>query len=122
MTQVLSSQMRLRVALAVVLAVSFSLPTCAQSPEKPLDRALTEFFDADNLERRVSATKSILALDSDFETLRSKLRSGRIYTENAPTGRFEKAGTDCGTVTWFWFRMTTIMRRPILFVSTFTEA
>lgn len=83
--------MRLRVASAVVLAVSFALPTCAQSPGTPLDQALTAFFEADSPERRTKATKAILALDTDFETLRGKLRAGRIYAPNVPTGRLEES-------------------------------
>lgn len=83
--------MRSGVTRFVFLAAALASTSAAQGPGTPLDQAMMALFAAEDREGRMDATKRILALDADFETLRGRLSNGRMYATNVPMGLLEES-------------------------------
>ena len=75
-------------ALAVTLTLCGSAPARAgQSEGSALDEAVAAFWSAISPDEVTAASAAILALDPDVEEIWGRLRAGRPYTGDVPTGR-----------------------------------
>ncbi len=72
----------------MALAFAGVAPALAgQSDESALDEAMAAFWAATSDDEITAATAAILATDPDVEAIWARLRAGRSYTRDVPTGR-----------------------------------
>ena len=74
------------VALVALWATVTALPVAAAAGEA-LDSAFTAYWAAETDQELACAIDAILATNAPVEQVRAKLRAGRIYSGDVPTGR-----------------------------------
>ena len=73
--------------LAVLAACGAGPALAGQSDDGALDEAVSTFWAASTDDAVAAATAAILATDQDIEALWGRLRAGRAYARDVPTGR-----------------------------------
>ena len=81
-------------AAATALGLALALTLCGagpalagQSDGRALDEEVAAFWAADSDDEIAAATAAILATDPDVEAIWARLRAGRSYARDVPTGR-----------------------------------
>lgn len=73
--------------LAAVLASAPGPALAGQSGDDALDEAVAAFWAASTDDEIAAATAAILSIDPDIEAIWGRLRAGRAYARDVPTGR-----------------------------------
>ena len=73
--------------LAVLAACGAGPALAGQSDDGALDEAVSTFWAASTDDAVAAATAAILATDQDIEAIWGRLRAGRAYARDVPTGR-----------------------------------